>query len=215
VGRFFASFAEAWQFFLARDEPLEDFFAAFPEGESYVLCWLLAFDRDLVPPIRTAQRAFAMLDWVTPQPEHFLHTSIASVSVSSHVPTTDEISSAAERARHAWSGVEPFEVQYRRVNCFHDAAVVEVAGTGPRALVERLVAAGAVDTVDPSVFLAHVTIGMFREPADPSALRDALLPLRELDVGVQRIVGADLCSVPASRTTILTPWTVSERVRFG
>jgi hypothetical protein len=215
MGRYFTDFEEAWQFFLTRDEPLEDFFAPFPGHESYVLCWLLGFDAGLLPRVRTAQHAFAALSWITPQPEHFLHTSIASVAVSSRPPTADEITGAAERARRAWSGVQPFEVRYRRVNCFHDAVVVEVAGAGPKTLVARLVDAGAVDTVDPELFLPHVTIGAFNERGDASTLRHALVPIRELDVGAQKVVAADLCVVPASRATILTPWTVVARLRFG
>ena len=215
MGRYFATFEEAWSFFLTREEPLEDFFEALPDRDSYVLCWLLGFDRALMPGIRTAQRPFAALEWITPQPEHFLHTSISAVAVSSRPPTKDEIAVAGELAQRALSGVQRFEVHYRRINCFHDAIVVEVAGEGPKTLVERLVDAGAVDTVDPELFLPHVTIGAVNDPADASALRDALVPIRELDVGTQQVVEAELCVVPASRTTILTPWTVVARVRFG
>jgi 2'-5' RNA ligase len=214
VGRYFATFDEAWSFFLTREEPLEDFFEQSPEHDSYVLCWLLAFDEALVARIRTAQRSFAALEWITPQPEHFLHTSIAAVAVSPEVPSPEAIASAAERARRAWSGVQRFDVHYRRVNCFHDAVVVEVTGAGPKTLVERLVDAGAVDTVDPKLFLPHVTIGAFNRRGNPSALRHPLLQIRNLDVGTQQVLEATLCVVPASRRTILTPWTVVARVRF-
>jgi 2'-5' RNA ligase len=214
VGRYFATFDEAWSFFLTRDEPLENFFEQLPDQDSYVLCWLLAFDEALVARIRTAQRSFAALEWITPQPEHFLHTSIAAVAVSPQPPSPEAIATATERARRAWSGVQPFEMQYTRVNCFHDAVVVEVSGAGPKTLVERLVAAGAVDTVDPELFLPHVTIGAVNAGADASALRDVLAQIRELDVGTQQILEAQLCVVPASRTTILTPWNVAARIRF-
>jgi 2'-5' RNA ligase len=110
--------------------------------------------------------------------------------------------------------VQRFEVHYRRVNCFHDAVVVEVAGAGPKTLVERLVDAGAVDTVDPELFLPHVTIGAVNARTDASALRDVLAHIRGLDVGTQQVLEAQLCVVPASRRTILTPWTVVARVRF-
>jgi hypothetical protein len=224
MGRYFTDFDEAWQFFLNRDEPLEDFFAPFPGHESYVLCWLLEFEAGLVPRVRSAQRAFAPLSWITQQPEHFLHTSIAPVAVCTRPPTGAEITAAADRARRAWSGVQRFEVQYRRVNCFHDAVVVEAAGDGPKTLVSRLVEVGywdrlAVDgvlgAVDPQFFLPHLTIGAINERVDASGLRDALVPLRELDVGAQNVLEVMLCVVPASRATILTPWTVVARVRFA
>jgi 2'-5' RNA ligase len=215
VGRYFATFEEAWSFFLTREEPLEEFFGRLPDHESYILCWLLPFERSLVPRIQTAQRSFAALEWIDPQPEHFLHTSIAAVAVSPRRPTADEITAAAEAARRAWSGVQPFDVHYRRVNCFHDAVVVEVSGDGPKTLVERLVDEGAVDTVDPEVFLPHVTIGAFNERADASALRHALTQIRDLDVGRQRVGEATLCLVPASRSTILSPWEIVGRVQFA
>jgi 2'-5' RNA ligase len=214
VGRYFATFGEAWSFFLTREEPLEDFFDELPDHDSYVLCWLLAFDEALVARIRTAQSSFAELEWITPQPVHFLHTSIAAVAVSPQPPSPAAIASATERARRGWSGVQRFEVHYRRVNCFHDAVVVEVAGAGPKTLVERLVDAGAVDTVDPELFLPHVTIGAVNARTDASALRDVLAHIRGLDVGTQQVLEAQLCVVPASRRTILTPWTVVARVRF-
>jgi 2'-5' RNA ligase len=223
VGRFFTSFDEAWRYFLARDEPLESFFAEFPDGESYILTWLLPFDKALVPRVRAVHESFAPLDWITPQPEHFLHTSVAAVAVSDRRPTNEEIRDAIEHARQAWAGVEPFEVEYRRVNCFHPAVVVEVAGRGPGALVSRLVQAGywdglpidgAVGAVDPELFLAHVTIGLVNEPHDPSPLRDVLVQIRDAELGSQAIREAALCVVPASRTTILTPWDVVATVRF-
>ena len=212
MGRLFATFAEAWEFFLAREEPLESFFADLPEGESYVLAWLLGFDAALVPRIQVVQRAFGQLPWITPQPAHFLHTSIAAVSVSRAKPNNAEIRAVVERAQEVWSGVPTFEVEYARVNCFHDAVVVEAAGAGPRILALRLVEAGY--EINPTVFLPHVTIGAFNAPADPSPLREALVPLRDSVIGKQQIVDAQLCVVPASRTTILSPWEVVGRVRF-
>jgi hypothetical protein len=223
VGRFFTSFEEAWLSFLDRKEPLESFFAEFPDGESYIVTWLLPFDKALVPRVRAVQESFAPLDWITPQPEHFLHTSVAAVAVSDRRPTNEEIGVAVERARQAWAGVEAFEVEYRRINCFHPAVVVEVSGRGPSALVSQLVQSGywdglpidgAVGAVDPELFLAHVTIGLVNEPHDPAPLRDVLVPIRDAELGSQAIHEAALCVVPASRTTILTRWDVVARVRF-
>lgn len=223
MGRFFTSFDEAWEDFLDRKEPLESFFAEFPDGESYIVTWLLPFDEALVPRVRAVQESFAPLDWITLQPEHFLHTSVAAVAASGRRPTSDEIGVAVDRARQAWTGVEPFDVHYGNVNCFHDAVVVEVAGEGPHTLVSRLVEGGYWDALpidgataaaDPELFLAHLTIGLVNEPHDPSPLREVLVPIREAELGSQAVHEAALCIVPASRTTILTPWDVVATVRF-
>jgi hypothetical protein len=101
VGRYFATFGEAWSFFLTREEPLEDFFDELPDHDSYVLCWLLAFDEALVARIRTAQSSFAELEWITPQPVHFLHTSIAAVRrlAAAALASGDRLRYRASKAR--------------------------------------------------------------------------------------------------------------------
>ena len=86
MGRFFTSFDEAWRFFLDRQEYLEDFFATFREQDSSLLGWLLRLDDDLLPAVQTARQAFSHFDWITPVPDHFLHTWIGAVSLGSRVP---------------------------------------------------------------------------------------------------------------------------------
>src|SRR6266478_9938074 len=104
VGRFFTSFDEAWQFFVKRDDELEDFFAAFPLDDHFLLGWLLQLDPRLLPAATEVQRSFSHLDWITLQPEHFLHVWLGSVAFAPHRPTVDETDSVVERAKHAWAG---------------------------------------------------------------------------------------------------------------
>jgi hypothetical protein len=46
------------------------------------------------------------------------------------------------------------------------------------------------------------------EAGAPEPLRAAVLPLRETDLGEQEVDELLFCLVPASRQTILEPWTV-------
>ena len=134
------------------------------------------------------QRAFAHLDWIERVPPHFLHITIGHESGGS------------------LDGVEPFEIAFQRVTGFNEAVVVEVDGDGPRRLAERLRKA--------DLFLPHLTLGYVRRPGPPAELRTALVPLRDTELGTQRVEEVLLCRVPASRTTILRPWTVIERLRL-
>jgi 2'-5' RNA ligase len=214
VGRFFTSFDEAWAYFLDRDSELEDFFALFPATDHYALGWLLPADRALHPKIAGFQKAFAHLDWVTPFPGHFLHVWLATVASSPTRPAASAIASAVEEAEHAWAGLEPFDLVYPRINCFHDAVVAEARRDEPLRLVHRLVEAGAT-SVPLDTFLPHLTLGTFNASGDPEPLRQTLVPLRETELGEQRVNEAVLCVVPASRTTILDPWKVVGSVAFG
>lgn len=213
-----------WQFFLNRQEDLEDFFASFPEHDSFLLGWLLKLDDALVPKAQELQRAFSHIDWVTPQPDHFLHIGISGVALGPRRPAANEIDAAVESAEHAWASMDAFEVNYARVNCFHSAVIVGVDGEGPRSLAADLVNAGywsglqiegATSDVPMDAFLAHLTIGTVNRPNDPATLRDALVPMREAELGRQRVTEATLCVIPASRGTILDPWTVVGAVAFG
>jgi hypothetical protein len=80
--------------------------------------------------------------------------------------------------------------------------------------VHRLVEAG-VTSVPLDTFLPHLTLGAFNASGDPEPLRQTLVPLRETELGEQRVNEAVLCVVPASRTTILDPWKVVGSVAFG
>lgn len=214
MGRFFTSFDEAWQFFLDRDDELEDFFARLPEQESFFLGWLIRFDQALGQAAREAQRLLSHLDWITPVPVPVLHTSLAGVSFSAQPPARDEIDAVVERAAQAWREVEPFEVGYERITCFHDAVVAEVSGNGPRALVERLVES---DPARLDTYLPHVTLGVFNRPHGPAPLRAALAPLRNRSLGAQVVGEATLCLIRLSRSPILPPWEweVVGSVRLG
>jgi len=211
VGRFFTSFDEAWEFFLARETDLEDFFAAFPPDDHVILGWLLQLDPRLRPAAKDTQRSFAHLEWVTLLEESFLHVWLSGIAT--HRPTTAEIGSFVERAERAWAGVAPFDLRYPRINCFHDGVVVEAEGDGPRRLVRQLIETG-MSRVVLETFLPHVTLGTFNAPHDPTPLRQVLVPRRETALGEQRVNEALLCVIPASRTTILDPWEVVGSVAF-
>jgi 2'-5' RNA ligase len=214
MGRFFTSFDEAWEFFLDRDSELEDFFASFPVTEQYILGWLLPADRTLRSAIASVQESFSQLDWVTPLAADFLHVWISAVSASPHRPEAAEIASALEGAARVWADVEAFDLVYPQVNCFHDGVVAETRGDGPRRLLNRLVDAG-ISRVPLDTFLPHLTLGVFNASSDPTTLRNVLAPLRETELGQQRVTEAVLCVIPASRTTILDPWEVVGSVAFG
>ena len=214
MGRFFTTFDEAWRFFLDRDHELEDFFASFPVADEYVLGWLLPVEPSLRPAIARVQESFAQLDWITPLRADFLHVWIGAAAVAQHRPEAAEIASAVEAAGHLWADIEPFDLLYPRVNCFHDGVVAETRGDGPQRLLSRLVDAG-VSRVPMDTFLPHLTLGVFNAPGDPKTLRDVLVPLRETELGRQRVTEALLCMVPGSRTTILDQWEVVGSVAFG
>ncbi len=224
MGRLFTSFDEAWGFFVDRRDPLEDGFASLPADQAFLLTWLIVFDDTLVPAVQAVQGMFSHLNWVVPQPEHFLHASLGGIALTRHRPTAREIGGALEYARRAWKDTPVFEVTYRRINCFHTAVVVEVEGDGPRLLVERLVEdhywgnleiEGALREVSPETYLAHLTIGTVKGGYDPAPLREALIPLRDVEVGAQRVSEATLCLIPASRGTLLSPWAVVGSVPLG
>jgi 2'-5' RNA ligase len=157
-------------------------------------------------------------------PESFLHAWIAGAALARRRPTPEEVHVAFERAQRAWEGVAPFFVSYPRVNCFHSAIVVEVEEAGPRALAAALVDSrywrdlpieDAVQELPLETFLPHVTVGVVRTPTEPTALRDVLVPLRDVELGQERMSEAQLSVIPASRSTVLDPWEVVGSVRFG
>lgn len=224
--RLFTSFEEAWGFFLDRGDPLEDFFAQFPDEEVLLLGWLIRIDQQLIPAVRAVQAAFSHLEWVVPQPEHFLHTWLGGGAFLRRRPTAHEVASAVQQAERSWKSASVFGVTYHRINCFHTAVVVEVEGEGPRALVEKLVeddywgkvqieGALPLPGAGMETYLPHLTIGCVRGANDPGPLREALIPLRASELGGQRVSEACLCLMPASQTTILSPWEVVGRLPLG
>jgi 2'-5' RNA ligase len=141
-------------------------------------------------------------------------------------PSADELASAVERAENLWKERSAFDVTYPRINCFHPAVVAEVEGKGPRLLAEGLIEDGYWETIDIEgaqplsgqrleTYLPHVSIGYVEGANDPEPLRDALIPLRESNLGSQRVSEASLCLMPASRTTLLSPWEVVGSVSLG
>lgn len=184
-----------------------------------LLGWLIRLDQRLIPAVREAQAAFSHLEWVVPQPDHFLHAWLGGGAFLRRRPTAREVASAVQQAGRSWREASGFDVTYRGVNCFHTAVVVEVEGEGPRLLVEKLVeddywgkvqieGALPLPGVRMETYLPHLTIGNVTGANDPGLLREALIPLRESKLGRQRVGEASLCLMPASRTTILSPWEV-------
>jgi hypothetical protein len=192
VGEFFSSFDDAWAFFLERDEPLEDFFEALPVKEAYLTTWLALPGERVVREAAAVQNELAALENLRLTPAHFLH-----VSLGSHEAQLDQ-------ARDRLDGFGPLEARYGPVNCFHDAAILEV--DAPRfADLAR-----ALDSErDLTYLLPHLSLGYFdgRLPAEP--VREALVPLRAREPVTETISEVHLCVVPVARTEILSPWQVA------
>ena len=206
MGVFFTSFDDAWRHFLARREPLEDFFAHQPEEEATLAAWLITPPDELKQAAAQLQDDLAHVAGIEWTPQHFLHVWLTPLALD---PTDEQVSALTGAAREAWAEVDPFEIQYRRLNCFHDAVVVEVEGDGPRVLLEL------TGDAEPT-FLPHMTLGYFRGENDPAQLRDAVVPLRDAGLGLQRVTELQLCLAPFDRHRIVTtPWTVADTVRLG
>lgn len=193
MGRFFTSFDEAWEYFQERSEPLEWFFGDFPDDQDFVAeGWVIVPPAEIKQAALELQRAFARLEWLAPVPEHFLHVWLGGATSSAGRP-------------QKWHHSGAFEVIYRRVNCFHSAVVVEVDAPQLHNLV-------AGTQVDASTFLPHMTIGVTRAEHDAMDLRTALLPLRNVQLGVGEVTELTHIRFPAAQTTLLQPWTVIETV---
>jgi hypothetical protein len=140
------------------------------------------------------QESLRRFDWIDLVPEHFLHVWLG-------VP--ERLGDAPQR----WPELVPFEIGYPRSNCFHNAVVVEV--TQP---VRRLVAGTQNDVPE---FLPHMTVAVTRVEHPADELRDTLIELREIDVGVQTVGMTKLVRFPAAQSTLFQPWEVVEWVRLG
>jgi hypothetical protein len=184
---------------------------------------LLRLDDGLLSAVQRVQEPLSRFDWITLQPNYFLHTGIGGVASQPRRPSRDEIKAIVERARRVWAGVKSFDITYPRLNCFHEAVVAEVEGDGPRGLVSKLVeanywsdlpVAGAMRGVQLDTFLPHLTLATVNRPSDPRPLQNALVALHGTGLGDQRVSEATLCVIPASRSTILDPWEVVGSVTF-
>jgi len=193
VGRFFSSFSDAWEYFLARAEPLEWFFGDFPEDEDFVAeGWLIEPPSGIKQAARQLQEAFTGIEWVAAIPDHFLHVWLGGpISLGGHPATL--------------AGSGAFELTYYRLNCFHSALVVEADAPELPRLVEGT-------AIDAATFLPHMTIGVTREEHDPDDLRQVVLPLREVELGTATVTELKRVRFPAARTTLLQPWAVVETV---
>jgi hypothetical protein len=153
------------------------------EADAVARCWLIIPPTEVKERVRDVQASFSELDWVAAVPEDFLHVSAPA--------------SAGE-----WSGLPPFTLTYRCVNCFHDAAIVE-AHAGPGA------------PFPPAPFLPHLSIGYFRRAERPDRLRDALVPRRDVELGSGVVDEVLVCDVPIGKSRFFEPWLVVDRVRLG
>jgi hypothetical protein len=193
MGRFFTSFDEAWDYFLARTEALEWFYGQFPDDEDFVAeGWIVEPPREIKRAALNVQDVFAGLDWLAPIPEHFLHVWLGGAGGLGAKPKE-------------LRGSGSFEAVYGRVNCFHSAVVVEVQAPPLGAFV-------AGTEVDSATFLPHLTIGITRKEHDPGDLRRALLSLRNIDLGVSEVTELKRIRFPAGQRTLLRPWSVIETV---
>jgi hypothetical protein len=161
AGRLFESFDEAWAYFLARREPLEDFFADLPAEEREGEAWVIEPSAAIKAAAVELQRPLAGIDWLALLPDHFLHVSLP-------MPVTE------------LRGKGPFELEYSGANCFHEAVVVQVEAPSLRALHPSM-------TFLPHMTLAITT----REaPADElrdvvKGMRDAVLGREAADEAIR------------------------------
>jgi hypothetical protein len=199
IGDFFQSFEAAWAHFESRRTPLESVWSPLPEDQDAVQdVWLVCPPCEVKTKARSVQQSFRALDWIAPVPAHFLHVSVgeaAGVDI--------------ERTRRAWREVAPFELEYRRANCFHDAAIIEAHGEGVQELVER-----AFPQSDLSLLLPHLSIGYMKRSAPADELRAALTPFRDVSLGTDIVDELFLCEVPVAKSTFLQPWRVLGSVKL-
>jgi 2'-5' RNA ligase len=160
--------------------------------------WLIFPPPEVTARALSVQQSFRAFDWIAPVPEHLLHVSVA-----------EAVGVGVDHAERAWRDVEPFELAYRRANCFHDAAIIEVHGEGVAMLVER-----AFPQTDLSLLLPHMSVGYFRRSETPEQLRRALAPFRDVDLGTGIVDEVFLCEVPIAESTFLRPWRVLGSVKL-
>lgn len=192
MGEFFSNFEEAWASFLAREEPLEDFFAALPGEEAYLTTWLAFPGKVATAEASAAQAGLDGIGGLLLSPAHFLHVSLGSHEAQ------------LEIARERLSGFGAFDAEFGPVNCFHDAVVLEVRSDRIADLALAL-----EPERDLEYFLPHLSLGYFDGRPSPEPFREALVGLREREPVTETISEVHLCVVPIARGEILSPWTVA------
>jgi hypothetical protein len=156
--------------------------------------WIVEPSREVKAAAARLQESLRRFDWIDVVPEHFLHVWVG-------VP--ERLGDAPQR----WPELAPFEIEYPRLNCFHNAVVVEV--TQP---VRRLVAGTQNDLPE---FLPHMTVAVTRVEHPADELRDVLTELRGSKVGFQTVGETKLVRFSAAQSTLFQPWEVFETVRLG
>ena len=200
MGRLFHSFHEIWAHFVARDEPLENFVGGLPDDpRAAVAVWLVPVSAEGRRGLVRVRERLAGFDWLRPLPDHFLHVTVAGLGFVE--PETD-VSTLVEGGRECLRGLAPFRLTFPRLNCFHEAVVAEAESDGLHEAGRRL-------RGDVGLFLPHLSLAYTTAPRPPGELRKALLPMRDTPLGEHDVREIQLCVVPASKTTILEPWTVA------
>jgi hypothetical protein len=182
VGELFTSFADAWEHFLERDEPLESFWNEFPDDPTAALdVWLVVPPPAVKREALRVQGALEEIGGLRIVPHHFLHLALPD----------EQVEALAEHG--------PFTVRCERMNCFPAAVVAEVESE-------------ALDELDaPATFLPHVSLAYVELPIRPDPVRDALVPLRRTGLGAFEVDELVRARVPAAKSTVVQPWTVVER----
>jgi hypothetical protein len=193
VGRFFSTFGEAWESFLEREEPLEDFFGSFPEQDADLTVWLASPGPEAAAEAKAVQQALDGVEGLLFTPGHWLHVALG-------LGREDDLELVRERLHRFGS----FDAEYGPAACFHDALVLEVHSPRLKEL------ATAIDPArDVELFLPHVSFAYVTGTPDPSASRARLIPLRRRPSVRGRIREVQLCVVPVPRAELLSPWRVA------
>jgi hypothetical protein len=189
-----AARATQGRFFDSFDEAWADFLAREEPLESF---W---------EPLPTDPKALDRCWLILPPPEvkeaaRTVQESFADLEWVA--PTPDHfLHGSAPPSAAAWGALAPFTLTYRGMNSFHDAAIVEVHAE-----------AGA--PFPPAPFLPHLSVGYFRRGERPGALRDALMPYRDAELGSGVVDEVVVCDVPMAKSRFLEPWRVVERIRLA
>jgi hypothetical protein len=208
VGELFRSFDESWSHFLAREAPLESFLDGLPDEEpATVAVWLIPVAPTLAPRVGALQRRLPRVDWLRPLPAHFLHVTVAGLGF---LEEPRGVADSIADGRDALRGLRRFRLAFPRLNCFHDAVVAEVAGD-----VDAVRDAAARLGSRTDFYLPHLSLAYTSAAGPVEDIRDGLVGLRETHLGEQGVDEIQLCVVPASKGTILEPWTVADRVALA